>query len=109
MKVKAVWEDCSLLNGEWGDQKVTSYWMEVDESELPAVLAYVSEPEKLLEDIEMNKHGDESTVYLLVSKNLESISSFPSYYPNSGQWNARSPFREVSDIDIQDLKDLASL
>lgn len=109
MKVQLVWENCNFLNGSWSDKAVTSFWLEVEEEEIAHIVQYASVPERIIQEVEQNKDNEANKFYFLVAENLESISSFPSFYPYSGQWNGYSPFREIPEIKISNLDELPGI
>lgn len=103
MRILAVWEECDFLHGEWQREKIPSFWVEATDSEVDKVLAHASDAGALREEIARNRTDPNAPFYLLVSQNLESIVTLPSYYPYSGQWYGGSPFRQLEPVEIDDL------
>jgi hypothetical protein len=108
MLVKLIWRDCDLLNGDWANRKVDSFWVEVDEADLEDVLKYAQDRRGLNMDFSINKTA-EGKFFMLVAKDLSSIMIMPEYYPYSGQWNYGSPFEEIPKTTIKDLQELENL
>jgi hypothetical protein len=99
-----VWPDCDFLHGEWTRERKTSYWVRVPQAELERVLLHVRDADDLADDIARVAAGDE--VHFLVSEDLDSIVPLPAAYPESGQWNGRSPFLPIEGWRVDDLDDL---
>lgn len=109
MKVKFIWKDCDFLHGEWvQDQKVTSYWVEIEPDEVEKILKHVSDRAGMLEEINEQKN-DSGKNFFLISKDLKSIVSMPEHYPYSGQWGAHYPFDEIPTVEINELAELQDL
>ncbi|HEX2914769.1 MAG TPA: hypothetical protein VH186_28515 [Chloroflexia bacterium] len=108
MLVKLVWRDCPFLNHEWGHRKINSFWIEASESEAEDFLKYALDTKLLQQDISINRKPGEK-LYFLVAQDLSSIMNFPGYYPYSGQWNMGSPFEELPESLIEDLRQLADI
>lgn len=109
MIVTAVWKDSDYLNKEWSNRRVTSYWVHAERIELDQVLPYVDDSEDFLEDIDIHTTHEQEPFYMLVAKDLSSVVIMPRTYPDSGQWNGRSPFEEMTPTEIESLADLQTL
>lgn len=108
MRVEYMWKDSEFLNGDWANHAITSYWVQAMRSDLDHILSFVEDNESLLADIETHTTSPDDPFYLLVAKDLSSIVNMPHYYPESGQWNGRSPFVAMDTI-INDLNDLKTI
>jgi hypothetical protein len=106
MLIKAIWEDCDFLNGEWSNKKNTSFWLEIPRGERQRVVDASCRKEDLNNEIDINTSISDSVFFLLVSRDLTSITCLPHFYPFSPQWNGYSPFREIPDIEIHNLNEL---
>ena len=115
MKIKLFWPKCTYLNKEWCSEVLDSYWVECKKDEaIEKIFPYLS-----IEQIEesnsnyrpkkenASEFGIETDNYcFLVSKNLNSIESFPWHYPYAGQWNTFCPFEAINEFQISDLMEL---
>lgn len=117
MKIKLIWAKCRFHNKQWTDNEMDSYWVQctIDEAR-NRVFSYLSEGqiEESMKNWEPKENDDlmkneSEHLYYLVSRDLQSIESFPWYYPFSGQWNAYCPFDEIEEINISDLKEILAL
>lgn len=118
MKIKLYWPRCNFPSKQRADEEIDSYWVEctLEEAEINVFprlsLAQIEISKKNWEPKENDSKDiviDTNSLCYLVSKNLRSITSFPWYYPYSGQWNGYSPFEEMREIEIKDLKDIATI
>ncbi|TCX53588.1 hypothetical protein [Dehalobacter sp. 14DCB1] len=118
MKIKLMWPKCRFLNKQWTNEEMDSYWVEctIDEAK-NKVFSYLStsQIDESMKNREPKENDDvpikidSDHLYFLISKDLQSIESFPWYYPYSGQWNAYCPFVEIEEVDISDLKEILEL
>lgn len=82
MKIKLYWPSCNFLNRQWVKERIDLYWVECTFEEAERnVFPYLS-----LEQIEESKRN-----------------------PYSGQWNDYCPFRELKEIEINELKEVSSI
>jgi hypothetical protein len=109
MRVDRLWPDCTYRNGEWETKPIPAFWVTVDRTELDQVVERAPDPESLLSGIGAIETPGDDRLYFLVSRDLSSIDPFPFYYPDSGQWNGRSPFRDVGPYEITSLDEVAGL
>lgn len=123
MRIFLVWEDCDLLNYNWVNRTVPSYWVEADSDEVSDILnalerrtpdessekTFLVDLQHLRTEIEKNSESEDGKHYFLISRNLESVMSFPHYYPFSGQWNGYSPFRRIEEIQIGNLSEITGI
>jgi hypothetical protein len=109
MQVQYIWKDSDFLNKEWARRRITSYWVKVDRKDLDSILASVDDPNDLMEDITAHTSSLDDPFYLLVAEDLSSIVCLFHTYPESGQWNGRSPLKEITPVEIETLEDLKTL
>lgn len=118
LRIKLYWPKCKLGNKEWASDGIDAFWVEctLEEAE-EKVFPYLS-PRQLVESrrnwerVEMDRkssHIEKNRFCYLVSKDLNSIISFPWYYPYSGQWNAYGPFREIYETEITELEEASKI
>jgi len=116
LKIKLYWPRCKFLNKQWVDEEIDSYWVECTLKEAEKyVFSYLSTDQieesrsrwKPREKGSKDEQIEKDYLYYLVSKDLQSIISFPWYYPYSGQWNAYCPFEEIKEVEIKELKDVS--
>ncbi|MGE5676467.1 MAG: hypothetical protein ACM3ZR_00240 [Pseudomonadota bacterium] len=118
VKVRLYWPECNYQNEQWSGRKIDSFWVEctyeeaqscifprLNEGQIRKSRMYWDPRSK---KADMNLEDTDMLCYL-VSKNLESITPLPWYYPYSGEWNAYCPFEEIDEVEITDLKELAGL
>lgn len=111
------WPECEFINGKWSNTPIDSFWVECTEEEAKAkVYPYLSAEEKnnMQKNITTIKPGNFAGIntenyYFLVSKDLQSIMSFPWFYPYSGQWGAYCPFRKIDEIEISNLEEIKQI
>jgi hypothetical protein len=104
MLVSLVWPDCTYRNGEWHHEEMPSFWVGVTAEEVDVV------GPALDVDLDMELADQEGSVFLLVSRDLSSVTQHPSWYPMSGQWVAGSPFQPVDPpVTVNTLGEVAEL
>lgn len=118
MKIKLYWPKCDYLNKQWIATGVDSYWVECTYEEAERkIFPHLSSGQ--IEDSKKNWEPKEEgardigididRLCYLVSKDMQSIESFPWYYPYSGHWNAYCPFEAIKEIEIVELDELRNL
>lgn len=117
MRVRRVWPDCSLAGPS--DRRVSpidAFWVECT----PAESAGLVEPRMGKEDhasIVRTRRGygwphvfdGQDRCCFLVARDLRFIHAFHAHYPFHQLWNGYSPFRDIDEVRIGHLDELASL
>lgn len=100
------------------DEGIDSYWVECTFEEAEKyVFPYLSteQLELSMENYNSRSLGhknfqmETNCLYYLVSKDSQSIISFPWYYPYSGHWNSYSTFEKIKEVKTNSLNDVSNL
>ena len=129
MRIKLVWPNCDYRNREWGKYPlVDCFWVEatIEESEKYVFSCMSKSAKKIFQEVEgessfrkaiKSYYRDDAKAegtwcgmcaryFFLVAKDLSSIDPHCSYYPFSGMWNGRSPFKNIEAMGIRRLGDI---
>lgn len=106
MRISLFWPNCSLHNGRWIKDEFDAFWVECTPLEFQEKVAPLI-PDKLNRLPKRNEEYPNN--YLLVSRDLSSITVMPWYYPISGHWNGDSPFEIIEPIEIEELNQIADI
>lgn len=118
MIIRLFWPECNFINNQWVQEKVDSFWVECTQEEAERkVFPYltVQELKKCKDRWKENEtrinedYPERAGAYFLVSTDLNSIMSFPWYYPISGHWNGYCPFQEIGKMEIKELKEISRI
>ena len=118
MVVRCYWRDCDLRGGEWGAPPIDAFWVEatLQEAEFavfPLLSSKAVEESRRLA-AEFKELAEELATparpfCFLVPRDLSAIDPFHVHYPIHQLWDAYSPFRSMSAMNIDELAELKNI
>jgi len=117
MKIKLYWPKCNFFWASKRDE-IDSFWVECTVREAAHKVFPLLSKKKIIESCiswEPSNPEKKSIFFetdrlcFLISKDLKTIEPCAWYYPHAGQWNGYCPFREIDEIDINNLNEIPNI